>query len=124
MQAQLYMENMANTPFNEDFCTELEFHLGRTFKNSDRTDLKGFWCDGVLCEPINEAELRKTHKVETKAWIGRDGQGEYTMTIRFGEKALNNLQKGYELAETIPSENSMSWIDIDTDKKTIEIRLT
>lgn len=117
------MGNKANSPFNEDFCNELEYHLERTFKNSDRTDLKGFWCDGVLCEPINEAELRKTQKVETRAWIGKDGQGEYKMTIRFGKKALKNLLNGYDLTATIPSESSMSWIDIDTDKRTIEVRL-
>jgi hypothetical protein len=117
------MENKEQTPFNEDFCSELEYHLGRTFKNSDREDLKGFWCDGVFCEPINEAELRTTHKKETKAWIGSNGQGEYTMTIRFGKQSLNSLQKGNDLTHTIPSEESMDWIDIDTVKRTIEVRL-
>ena len=97
--------------------------MGRTFKNSDRADLKGLWCDGVLCEPINEKELSKTHKVETKAWIGKDGQGEYAMTIRFGEQSFNSFQKGNDLTHTIPSEESMNWIDIDTDKRTIEVSL-
>ena len=29
-------------PFNENFCTYLEYHLGQIFENSNRQDLKGF----------------------------------------------------------------------------------
>lgn len=112
-----------DTPFNEDFCSQLEYHLGRTFKKSTRSDIMGFWCDGVLCEPINEAELNYTHKVETKAWIGKDGQDEYRMIIRFGKKSITLFAKGEDLVDSIPSEESMDRIDINTGKRTIEIRL-
>ncbi|MFD3002589.1 hypothetical protein ACFS7Z_19620 [Pontibacter toksunensis] len=117
------MKKNLDTPFNEGFCNHLEYHLGRTFRNSDRADIMGFWCDGVLCEPITEAELKKTHRIETSAWIGRDGQDEYLMTIKFGKKSLLHFNKGEDLIDTIPGEESTHWIDIDTNKRTIEIRL-
>jgi len=112
-----------DTPFNDDFCTHLEYHLGRTFRNSNRPDLNDFWCDGVICEPITNEELNKAHRVETTAWIGKNGQDNYSMTIWFGEKALLKFNKGEDLIDTIPSDEFMNWIEIDTDKRTIEIKL-
>jgi len=117
------MKNTSKNSLNDNFCSYLEYHLSRALKNSDRTDIQRFWCDGVLCEPISEAKLSRVRRIEAKAWFGTDGQDEYTMAIKFGENALNQYIKGGDLVSTIPSENSMNWIDIDTDKKTIEIRL-
>ena len=114
--------------FNEDFCLHLEFHLCRTFANSDQKELRRFWCDGVLWHPSSDARLTKksvndTRKIETSAWIGKTGQDNYDMTITFGRYSLRRYAKGASLIDCIPSEESMDWIDIDTKNKTIEIRL-
>jgi hypothetical protein len=45
------------------------------------------------------------------------------MTIRFGKYSLRRYAKGKSLIDCIPSEETMDWIDIDIDKKTIELRL-
>ena len=83
-------ETYHDFPFNEKFCSHLEFHLGQTFKNSDRQELNGFWCDGISWNPIPDNQSTKkgingTRQIVTKAWIGNDGQDEYEMTIRLGK---------------------------------------
>lgn len=112
---------------NKEFCTRLEYHLEATFEKSNREDLKGFWCDGVS-EPLLEKQLSKKYvndnrKIVTKAWIGKDGQTEYEMTIHFGKYTLRRYSKGTALTDCLPSDETMDWIDIDTKNKTIEVRL-
>ena len=120
--------NISNESFNEDFCTHLEYHIGTTFENSDREDLRGFWCDGVSCDPYPESQLTKKsvndkRKIETKAWIGKKGQDEYQMTIKFGHKSLSRYAKGLSLIDCIPPADTMDWIDIIPEDKIVEIRL-
>jgi hypothetical protein len=121
-------ENHTNESFNEDFCDTLEYHLCTTFEHSDREDVKGFWCDGVSSRLLVESQLSKksvndTRRIETDAWIGTDGQQPYTMIIRFGKYSLRRYAKGRSIVDCIPSYDSMDWIDIDIEKRTIEIRL-
>jgi hypothetical protein len=117
-----------NESFNEDFCCHLEYHLCRTFENSDNKELKSFWCDGVSQHPYIDSQITKksvndTRKIETKAWIGTDGQDEYETTIRFGKYSLRRYAKGKSLIDCIPSDETTDWLDINTINKTIEIRL-
>lgn len=120
--------NRAVESFNEDFCLHLEYHLCRTFGNSDRDELRGFWCDGVSWQPFIDSQITKksvndTGKIQTTAWLGKTGQDPYDMTIRFGKYSLRRYANGTSLIDCIPSEATMDWIDIDTENKTIEIRL-
>jgi hypothetical protein len=113
--------------FNEDFCGQLEYHLTRTFGNSEDKKFKGFWCDGVLM-PFIESQLTKksvndTRKIITKAWLGYDGQGEFEMTINFGQHSLKRYAKGSDLTDCLPSKYSMEWITLDIKRKTIELQL-
>ena len=116
------------TPFNEKFCTQLEYRLCREFSESNDAELKWFWCDGVSWFPTDN-QLTKKHindkrKVITKAWIGKNGQDIYQATIHFGQKALSKYSKGADLTETIPElESKTEWIQIDIENKTIEIKL-
>lgn len=122
------IDSKNGSSFNQEFCTHLEYHLCRTFENSDNQELKFFWCDGVSMEAITEIELTPkriydSRKIETMAWIGKDGQDEYKMTIHFGNLSLSRYAQGNKLTDCLPSEEAMDWINIDTQKKTIEIRL-
>jgi len=116
------------TPFNEEFCTKLEFRICHEFSESEDTELKWFWCDGVSWFPIGN-QLTKKHlndnrKIITKAWVGKDGQDVYLTTIHFGKKALKKYAKGTDLTACIPELDSQSeWIEIDIEKKTIDIYL-
>ncbi|WP_405352179.1 hypothetical protein [Nonlabens sp. Asnod3-H03] len=120
-----YDENLS---FNEDFCTHLEYHLGKTFELSERDDLKEFWCDGVSSIPIPDSQLTKksandSRKIITKAWIGKTGQDEYEMTIQFGKYSLLRYAKGTDMKDCILSENEHDWYYIDTRSKKIQIQL-
>lgn len=116
------------TPFNEEFCTRLEYRLCREFAESGDAELKWFWCDGVSWFPTDN-QLSKKHvndkrKIITKAWIGKDGQDVYQATIHFGRKALSKYSKGADLTKTIPElESKTEWIQIDIENKAIEIKL-
>jgi hypothetical protein len=113
--------------FNADFCVQLEYHLTRTFANSEDKNLKGFWCDGVSM-PAIESQLTKksvtdTRKIVTKACLGYDGQGEFEMTIHFGQRSLSRYAKGSDLSDCLPREDSMDWITVDIEQKKIELQL-
>ncbi len=113
--------------FNEDFCAELEYHLTRTFNQSDDKSLRGFWCDGILM-PTNDLQLTKKsindkRKIVTKAFLGYDGQDEYEMTINFGQYSLRRYAKGTDLSDSLPNEDTMDWVSLDMKSKTIELKL-
>ncbi len=121
-------ENKTIESFNEEFCTHLEYHLCRTFENSNNEEIIGFWCDGVSGSPFIDSQITKksvndTGKIETRAWIGKAGQDEYYMTIRFGKYSLRRYARGTSLIDCIPGEETMDWIEIDTEKKIIKINL-
>jgi hypothetical protein len=113
--------------FNENFCAQLEYHLTRTFGKSKDKKMNGFWCDGVAM-PFIESQLTKksvndTRRIVTKAWLGYDGQGEFEMIINFGRHSLKRYAKGSGLEDCLPGEESMDWITLDIDRKTIELCL-
>lgn len=112
-----------NGSFNEEFCIMLEYHLGTTFFKSDRDELKGFWCDGVLEKRISKKQVNDTRIIATIAWIGKNGQGEYDMRIYFGNKSLRRFAKGTSMIDCIPNSDSMDWIKMDIEKRIIEIEL-
>ena len=121
--------DIIETSFNKDFCSKLESRICREFENSKDTELKGFWCDGVLWKPLIENQLTKKHvndkrQIVTKAWIGKTGQTEYQATICFGKMSLSKYAKGIDLTDCIPEEHSQEdWIEIDIVNKTLEIKL-
>ncbi len=113
--------------FDEDFCARLEYHLTKTFESADDNKLKGFWCDGVLIPSIESQLTKKSvndkRKIITKAWLGFDGQDEYEMTINFGQYSLRRYADGADLFNCLPSTDTLDWITLDMNKKTIELHL-
>jgi hypothetical protein len=121
------IENISQESFNEDFCLYLEYHLGNTFAQSEDRAIRGLWCDGVMM-PLISSQLSKksvndTRRIVTKAWIGYDGQGEYELTIKFGKYSLRRYAKGTSLKDCVPGDETMGWINIDVEKRRIEIQL-
>ena len=112
-----------NGSFNEEFCVHLEYHLCSTFEKSNQKELKGFWCDGVSYKKLSKKIINDKRLIETTVWIGKDGQGKYQMTIYLGKKSLRRFAKGTSMIDCVPSDETMNWIDISIDKKTIEIEL-
>lgn len=112
--------------FNQDFCTHLQYSLD--FEHLKRDDLKGFWCDGVDHLPADLKSLVKTRiekdrLIKTKAWIGKDGQDEYSMILNLGDEFVKAYTSDLNLIDSIPNKEEHDWIEIDTERKTIEIKL-
>ena len=113
-------------PFNKDFCSALEYSLD--FSQFDNDNIKSLWCDGIDHLPIDIrslsiANLKQQPFIKTRAWIGKDGQDVYEMTIHFGPEALSCYSKRQDLQECIPDTASNEWIKIDPERREIEIRL-
>jgi len=116
----------AEPSFNKDFCSALEYNLD--FSQFENENIKSLWCDGVDHLPgdlksLSVANLKKKPFIKTRAWIGKDGQDVYEMTIHFGPEALSNYTKRQNLQECIPDTASHEWITIDRERKQVEIRL-
>lgn len=78
--------------------------------------------------PSVESQLTKKNvngkrRIITKAWLGKDGQSEFEMTISFGQYSLRRYAKGKALDDCLPTEGFEDWIAIDLSSKTIELQL-
>lgn len=112
---------------NQDFCEFLEYQICKAIELSDIDQIKGFWCDGIL---LNQPEtsyskkiVSKNKQVSLKAFIGKDGQTEYELILKFGSTALNRFERNFDIKNCIPNPEKQNWFDIDTKQKTIEIQL-
>lgn len=72
---------------------------------------------------MSVTNLKKKPFIKTKAWIGKDGQDIYEMTIHFESQALSNYTNRQDLKECIPDTVSEEWIKIDPKRKQVEIKL-
>jgi hypothetical protein len=118
-------DHISKNSFDQNFCAFLEHHLCQTFQNSADKNIRGLWCDGIIHEPLTKSKksVNDSRQLQTTAFIGKDGQGKYEMTIRFGNDALSKYARGLDLTPCVPSDENMNWVNIDTDKKTIELQL-
>ena len=112
---------------DQDFCNFLEYQLTSAFENSDDKAVRGFWCDGVVL-PSNEDEYSKksindNRQIVAMAYMGKTGQDEYQLLIKFGKKALSRYARDLDIKDSIPGPEEKSWYLIDIDKKQITIQL-
>ncbi|HEY2582078.1 MAG TPA: hypothetical protein VGI43_09730 [Mucilaginibacter sp.] len=113
--------------FNLDFCIHLEYYLCRTFSNSPDVEINRLGCLGVDVPHENHLAMAKvieTKKITATAWIEANRGDRYNMKIKLGKNSIDKFKKGLSLIDCLPSEESLDWITIDTDKKTIELQLT
>src|ERR1700748_1135704 len=116
--------------FNQHFCHGLEFHLTESETFDDFSNkFERFWCDGISM-PEYDSELFLNNVVTSKqictqAWmaLGENGLGIYQMTIKLGPQSIENCINGEPLTDCLPDTDDLDWITMDTDEKTIEVRL-
>jgi hypothetical protein len=72
---------------------------------------------------LTKKSVNDTRKIVTKAWLGYDEQAEFEMIINFGQCSLRRYAKRSDLTDCLPSEESMDWITLDIERKTIELQL-
>jgi hypothetical protein len=113
--------------FDQDFCDFLEYQICKAFEHSDNEEIKGFWGDGVC---LNEAETSYTQQaiidkgqITLKAFIGKDGQDEYDLTLKFGSKALRRFARNQDIKDCVPNPEKSNWFDIDTKQNKMWIQL-
>jgi hypothetical protein len=112
---------------DQNFCERLEYRICNALENINAGEIKGFWCDGVLLsEPdqyYTEKFINDNRQVKMQAFIGKDGQTVYSLTLKFGTKALSRFARHLDILECIPQTNFETWFKIDTSKKEIEVQL-
>jgi hypothetical protein len=112
---------------DQDFCETLEYKISEALENISDEKVKGFWCDGVLLsEPdkyYSQKFINDNRQVKMKAYVGKDGQGNYGLTLKFGSNALSRYARNLDVAECIPKSDFEKWFSIDTSKQEIEIQL-
>ncbi len=109
--------------FDKDFLGYLEYQLTNAFNKSKNIEVKGFWCDGILPTYENEKVIFEKKEILLTAFLGKDGQGKYDLTLKFGTNSLKNLAKGLDLSECIPNSEIKDWFDIDISKNKIIVQL-
>lgn len=121
------MKQIDEHPFNEDFRTELEYHLSQALENMDEPELRGLWCDGVnepeIASHLSKKFVNNSKQIVTTAWIGTAGQDTYQLIIKLGKKALSRYARDLDLNECLPSTSTTDWLIVDLKKQTIELQL-
>ncbi|MDB5269211.1 MAG: hypothetical protein JWP58_2251 [Hymenobacter sp.] len=55
--------------------------------------------------------------------MGKSGQDRYTLTIRFGKKAVRYYMRENALEDCVPATDNDDWITLDKGTKTAVIEL-
>ena len=108
-------------------CSILEYKICEAFKSCDVNGTKGFWCDGVLlcksAEYYSKKYVNDKRVIILKAFIGQDGQTEYTLFLRLGNKALSRFARDLDIRACMPSAFNDSNFIIDLNGYEIDIQL-
>lgn len=112
---------------DRSFYEQLEYKICEAFRQLDNENTKGFWCDGIL-QSENENNytskfINDNRKINLKAFIGKDGQDEYELTLHFGSKSLSKVSRQLDFINNFPNSDLETQINIDTENRKIEIQL-
>ncbi len=112
---------------DKEFCDFLEYRIGDLLEYSNDERLKGFWCDGVLLSEPDKYYSKKfindNRETVLTAFIGKDGQTEYEVTLKFGRKALSRYERNLDIQECLPNPDNENCFTIDTEKFKMQIQL-
>lgn len=113
--------------FDQDFCDFLEYEICKAFNHSAGEQIKGFWCDGILLNhpdsSYTQEAINKNRQIQLKAFICKDGQSEYELTLKLGNKALSKFARNLDIKECIPNPEKQNWFEIDTKLNKMVIQL-
>ncbi len=109
------------------FCEFLEYEISKMFEHSVNDQTKGFWCDGVLLSQpesnYSQKFVNDNRHVKLKAFIGKDGQTEYELILKFGPQALSRYARNLDIYACVPSPDRLNCFYIDTKRNRIELQL-
>lgn len=106
---------------NADLLTFLEHAISRALHDAESNETKGFWCDGILLSEGNghysQKSVNNNKQVTLKAFVGKDGQTPYQLTLLFGNQALSRYARGLSLERCVPDRSTEDWFEIDVQNK-------
>ena len=102
----------------QDFFDFLEYKICEYLNASHLSDIKGFWCDGVVYETMGNNET-----AICTAYTGSTGQTKYKLLLKLGKKSLSLISKGRDIRTCFPEANQTNAFHIDTQKKIMQIYL-
>jgi hypothetical protein len=114
--------------FSTEFCEKLNSYLMEAMKHLDHSLAEACWMDGVLM-PLVERQLNKKHvndtrMIETHVWaLTNKGDVKFELVIYFGKYSLRRYAKGLALDDCFPPVNDTGAVNIDFEKKLIELQL-
>lgn len=117
---------MHTTSFNIRFLEHTEYYLSKYFANSQNPDCKWLWCDGIKQPDDNQLfihTINHTKQVITDGWIGIDGQDNYVIIFKIGDKSLQRCTGNLDITDCLPPEDAMSGIYIDLEDKRLTVQL-
>lgn len=56
-------------------------------------------------------------------WLGHTRQEKYEMIIKLGPEAVKKHKEGLSILNCLPGDESLDWVTVDFEKKTIELQL-
>lgn len=109
------------------FCEFLEYQICEFFKRFYNEQTRGFWCDGVVTPDADYLYTKKSIEDSRSmyfiAFVGKDGQQKYDVTLMLGNKALSLLIRGLDIKQCFSIIENPKFCKIDTILMKIEIRL-
>jgi|GEM_PF-571649 len=127
VRKQLEVFNLINDPI-KGFYLHLEYHLSNALQSSQDKEMRRLWCDGIFAvdNPLSIQSAVAAKRIETQAWIrvsGHTVQEKYEMVIKLGRNAIKKCRDGLSMVDCLPSAESIDWVTIDIERKTIELQL-
>lgn len=112
---------------DQDFCEALEYKVSEALANLTEKNLNELWCDGILLSEPNSHYSQKfindNRQTTLKAFVGRNGQTPYILTLKFGPQALSRYALNLNILTCVPETDVANWFSIDVNTKTIEMQL-
>lgn len=99
--------------FDQSFLDFVEY------KVCDALNGSGLWCDGVMSPKY----LKDQREIWFAAFVGKDGQSEYELILRLGDKSLSRYTRNLDIKECWPEGDSQDWFYIDPGNARMIIQL-
>jgi O-acetyl-ADP-ribose deacetylase len=94
-----------------EFWGRLENRVCRELAAMPAKELRALWCDGFV--PVEYLLDDPAPRIAGRAWIGRDGQGEWEFTLLLPRPAGGREE--IDWASLLPAEDMTGWLDVEQE---------
>ncbi|OUJ67990.1 hypothetical protein [Hymenobacter crusticola] len=115
------------------FLEQLEWGLSAALLQPTTTELRGYWCDGIL-GPEWEADyalasVAQTHQLILRAWLERRSKGQsptqhlYQLVIHLGPHSYHQYLQKQDLLDCVPEQLDSTHVALNVEKRVLEMQL-